>query len=181
MLISAALASDAAHEAGHAAVPFWQAPEFLVMLAFFVMMFFALKPVSRAIASALDLRAEKIKAKLDDAQKLREDAQEMLARYQRRQAQAMKEADEIVAAAKTEAERIALQAAKDLDESLKRREQQALDRIAQAEAKAVKDVRDIVVDIATSAAEKAIRENLPASAAAALVDKAIKDVGAKLN
>ena len=99
MLISAAYASDAVHEAGRAALPFWQAPEFLVAIAFFVMMFFAFKPVSRAIASALDLRAEKIKSKLDEAQKLREDAQEMLARYQRRQAQALKEAEEIVALA----------------------------------------------------------------------------------
>lgn len=178
MLISAAHASEAA---GHAATPFWQAPEFLVMLAFFVMMALALKPVSRALASALDLRAEKIKARIDDAQKLREDAQEMLARYQRRQVQALKEAEEIVAHAHAEAERLARQAAKDLAESLKRREQQALERIAQAEVKAVKDVRNIVVDIATQAAEKAIRENLPAQAASALIDAAIKDVGAKLN
>jgi F-type H+-transporting ATPase subunit b len=181
MFISAAQAADAAHDAGHAVVPFWQAPEFLVALAFVVMMFFALKPVSRAIASALDLRAEKIKSRLDEAQKLREDAQEMLARYQRRQAQALKEAEEIVAHAQAEADRLAKQAAKDLEDSLKRREQQAVERIAQAEAKAVKEVRDIVVDIATSAAEKAIRENLPAAAAASLIDAAIKEAGVKLN
>ncbi|CAA6605229.1 ATP synthase subunit b [Rhodospirillaceae bacterium LM-1] len=178
MFISQAFAADAGHAA---AAPFWQAPEFFVMLAFFVMIGLALKPVSRALASALDLRAEKIKARLDDAQKLREDAQEMLARYQRRQAQALKEAEEIVAHAQAEAERLSKQAAKDLEDSLKRREQQAMERIAQAEAKAVKEVRDIVVDIATQAAEKVIREQLPAQAASSLIDAAIKEAGVKLN
>lgn len=179
MFISQAFAADAAHGA-HAA-PFWQAPEFLVAIAFLVMMALALKPVSRAIASALDLRAEKIKTRLDDAQKLKEDAQDMLARYQRRQAQALKEAEEIIAHARAEADRLSKQAAKDLEETLKRREQQAMERVAQAEAKAVKEVRDIVIDIATQAAEKAIAENLPAAAAASLIDAAIKDAGAKLN
>lgn len=179
MFISQAFAADAAH--GAHAVPFWQAPEFLVAIAFLVMMALALKPVSRAIASALDLRAEKIKSRLDDAQKLKEDAQDMLARYQRRQAQALKEAEEIIAHARAEAERLSKQAAKDLEETLKRREQQAVERIAQAEAKAVKEVRDIVIDIATQAAEKAIAENLPAAAASSLIDAAIKDAGAKLN
>lgn len=181
MFISEAFASEAGHAVEHVAVPFWQAPEFLVAIAFFVMLAIGLKPIARAVGSALDLRAEKIKARLDEAQKLREDAQEMLARYQRRQAQALKEAEEIVAHASAEADRIAKQAAKDLEDSLKRREQQAMDRIAQAEAKAVKEVRDIVIDIATSAAEKAIAQNLPASAAASLVDQAIKEVGVKLN
>ncbi|TAN46496.1 MAG: F0F1 ATP synthase subunit B [Rhodospirillales bacterium] len=178
-MISAAYASEAG--AGHAAVSFWQAPEFWVAIAFAIMVGAALKPLSRAIASALDIRAEKIKNRIDEANKLKEDAQEMLSAYQRKQREALKEAEDIVAHAKAEAERLAKQAAKDLEDSLKRREQQAVERIAQAEAKAVKEVRDIVVDIAIEAAEKAIAGNLPAAAAQSLIDGAIKDIGAKLN
>jgi F-type H+-transporting ATPase subunit b len=180
MLISVAQASEGA--AAHAVSgPFWHAPEFWVAIAFFVMVGAAMKPVARAVASALDLRAEKIKNRIEDAQKLKDDAQEMLATYQRKQREALKEAEDIVAHARNEADRLAKQAAKDLEDTLKRREQQAVERIAQAEAKAIKEVRDIVVDIAVQAAEKAIAGNLPASAAKALIDGSIKDIGAKLN
>lgn len=172
--------AHAASAAG-AAPAFWQAPEFWVALAFVVMVGAAFRPIARAIASALDIRAEKIRSRIEEAQKLQEDAKEMLATYQRKSRDAMKEAEAILDHAKAEAKRLAEQAGRDLEDSIKRREQQAKDRIAQAEAQAVKDVRHLVVDVAVAAAEQVLRENLTAAQAKALVDQAIKDVGAKLN
>lgn len=177
-MISVAYAADAAG-AAHGA--FYQQPHTWVNIAFFLVVFLAFKPVSRAIAAALDARSAKIKARLDEAHKLREEAQEMLATYQRKQRDAMKEAEEIIAHAKAEAERLAKQAAKDLEASMKRREQMAMDRIAQAEAQAVREVQNLAVDVAIGAAQKVIGESLSAAQTGTLVDNAIKDLPGKLH
>lgn len=178
-MISVAYAADAAHAAAHGA--FYQQAHFWVDIAFFLVLALAFKPVSRAIAAALDARSAKIKARLDEAHKLREEAQEMLATYQRKQRDAMKEAEEIIAHAKAEAERLAKQAAKDLEVSMKRREQMAMDRIAQAEAQAVKEVQNLAVDVAVDAARKVIGDSLSAAQTGALVDEAIKELPGKLH
>lgn len=178
-MISTALAqtaTDAAH-----AVPWYATPELYVAIAFFAVVGFAAKPVFRGIVAGLDLRRDKIKGRMDDAHRLREDAQEMLATYQRKQRDALKEAEDILAHAKAEAQRMAEQAARDLEESMKRREQQAMDRIAQAEAEALKEVRNQAVDIAMAATRSLIAESLTAKQASGLVDKAIKDLPGKLH
>ena len=181
-MISSAFAATAEHaaEAAHHGA-FYTEAHFWVDLAFVLVVALAWRPVSRAIVAALDARAAKIKSRLDEAHKLREEAQEMLATYQRKQRDAMKEAEEIIAHAKSEAERLAQQAAKDLDVSMKRREQMALDRIAQAEAQAVKEVKNLAVDVAIGAAQKVIGEALSAVQTASLVDGAIKELPAKLH
>lgn len=178
-MISVAYAADAAHAAAHGA--FYTEPHFWVDVAFILVVALAFKPVSRAIAAALDARSAKIKSRLDEAHKLREEAQEMLATYQRKQRDAMKEAEEIIAHAKSEAERLAKQAAKDLEVSMKRREQMAMDRIAQAEAQAVREVQNLAVDVAIGAAQKVIGESLSAAQTGSLVDNAIKDLPGKLH
>lgn len=177
MFISAAYAADAAGAHG----PFYATPEFWVAVAFFIVVAGAAKPVIRALTAGLDARAEKIKARIDEAVKLHEDAKLMLAEYQRKQRDAMKEAEEIIAHAKAEAQRLADQSAKDLEASLKRREQQAMDRIAQAEAAALKEVRDQAVDIAVTATRKILGEQLDATQQGQLVDKAIGDLSGKLH
>lgn len=178
-MISAAYAATA--EAGHA-VAWYAAPELYVAIAFLAVVGMALYfGVHRALITALDMRRDKIKARIDEAQRLREDAQEMLATYQRKQRDALQEAEEILAHARAEAERLAAQAAKDLEESVKRREQQALDRIAQAEAEALKEVRNLAVDIAMAAARRVIADSLTSKQAAALVDRAIKELPGKLH
>ncbi len=177
-MISVAYAADAAG-AAHGA--FYQQAHFWVDVSFILVVALAFKPVSRAIAAALDARSAKIKSRLDEAHKLREEAQEMLATYQRKQRDAMKEAEEIIAHAKAEAERLAKQAAKDLEASMKRREQMAMDRIAQAEAQAVKEVQNLAVDVAIGAAQKVIGDSLSAAQTGALVDNAIKDLPGKLH
>lgn len=179
MIISTALAAEhgqAAAEAG-----FLANPHLWVYVAFLLVVALAFKPVYRAIGAALDGRAAKIKARLDEAHKLREDAQEMLATYQRKQRDAMKEAEEIIAYAKTEAERLSQEAAKALDESLKRREAQALERIAQAEAQALKEVQHIAVDVAINAARDVMVQSISDAQKAALADAAIQDLPRKFH
>ncbi|CAA7622916.1 F0F1 ATP synthase subunit B [Magnetospirillum sp. UT-4] len=176
-MISVAYAADAANHA----VPFYQDAAFWVAVAFFLVLYLLYKPVSRGLGAALDARALKIKARLDEAARLREDSQEMLATYQRKQRDAMREAEEIIAHAKAEAERLAAQAAKDLDASLKRREAMAMERIAQAEAQAMKEVQNLAVDVAIAAAREVLAQSITADQAGALVESAIKDLPAKLH
>lgn len=180
-MISSAFAAEHAAEAGHAAAPFYADPHIWVYVAFLLVVGLAFKPVFNAIGAALDGRAAKIKARLDEAHKLREDAQEMLATYQRKQHDAMKEAEEIIAHAKSEAERLSKQAAKDLEEALKRREAQALERIAQAETAALKEVQNVAVDVAMSAAHKVLAQSVSDAQKAALADAAIADLSRKFH
>ena len=178
MFISTAFAAEAAHGP---AGPFYAAPEFWVGIAFLIVVVGAFRPVARMITAGLDKRSDAIKTRLDEAAKLREDAQAMLAEYQRKQRDAMKEAEDIIAHAKAEAQRLADQAAKDLEASLKRREEQAVERIAQAEAQAMKEVRDQSVDIAIAATRKLFAETLSAQQADALIVKGIADLSGKLH
>ncbi|MGE4278897.1 MAG: F0F1 ATP synthase subunit B [Magnetospirillum sp.] len=180
-MISVAYAAEAAHDAAHHAGPFYTEAAFWVGVAFFVVVGLAFRPVVRALGAGLDARAAKIKARLDEAARLREEAQEMLATYQRKQRDAMKEAEEIIAHAKAEAERLAAQAAKDLEASLKRREVQAMDRIAQAEAAALREVQNVAVEVAVSAARQVLASSISADQAAKLVDGAIAELPQKLH
>lgn len=151
-------------------------PEFWVALAFVIFAVLVWKKAKAAIVGALDARAEKIRAELDEAQRLREDAQAALAAYQRRQRDALKEAEAIIAHAREEAARIRAQAAADLEASLKRRESQAVDRIAQAEAAAVNEVRHLTVDLAIQAGRKLLTEGITAKQADALIDQSIAEL-----
>lgn len=180
-MISTAFAAEHGAEAGHAAAPFYADPHIWVYLAFILVVALAFKPVFNAIGAALDGRAAKIKARLDEAHKLREDAQEMLATYQRKQRDAMKEAEEIIAHAKAEAERLSKQAAKDLEDALKRREAQALERIAQAEAAAMKEVQNLAVDVAIGAAREVLAQSVTEAQKSALADAAIADLPRKFH
>lgn len=178
-MISAAFASAAGEAAHHG--PFYAQAEFWVAAAFVVVVGLAIRPVLRAVFAGLDTRAAQIKAKLDEARKLREDAQALLADYQRKQRDALQEAAAIVAHAEQEVERLKRTSAEALEEAVKRREQQALDRIAQAEQAALAEVRNLAVDIAVKTAGKLIADNLAADKAGALIDNAIKAVGQKLH
>lgn len=160
---------------------FLRDPEFWIMVAFVVVIVLLWKPAGRTITKALDDRAEKIRLDLDRAAKLRTDAQALLAEYQQKQRDALKEAEAILAQAKVDAERLSAQAAADLDASLKRREQMALQRIAQAEQQALAEVRAAAVDIAIAATGKLLAEKLDAAKQDALVDGAIKELQGKLN
>jgi F-type H+-transporting ATPase subunit b len=158
-----------------------QEPEFWVAVSFFIFVILAWKPLARMVTAALDDRAAKIRIDLERAAKLREEAQTLLADYQKKQRDALKDAEGIIAAAKAEAERLSAQAATDLETALKRREQLALQRIAQAEQQALVEVRAAAIDIAIAAAGKLLTEKLDAGRQDALVEGAIKELHGKLN
>ncbi|QJE72030.1 F0F1 ATP synthase subunit B [Aerophototrophica crusticola] len=156
-------------------------PYFWVALAFLIFVGIVIKMAGKSIVGGLDARAERIRNELEQAQKLREDAQAALAQIQRKQRDALKEAEAIIASAREEADRLRRQAATDLDSSLRRREAQALDKIAQAEAQALQQVRDMAVDIAVAATEKLLVQNLDQARNDVLVNQAIAELPAKLH
>lgn len=129
----------------------------------------------------LDVRAQKIREELDNARKLREDAQALLAQYQRKQRAAEKEAEEIVIRAREEAERSAEEARKALREQMERRFKLAEEKIAQAEAQALSDVRRTAANVAVAAARKMIASRLTEADSARLIDAGIDEVGRKLH
>src|SRR5271170_7448996 len=126
-------------------VGFFANPESWVAITWLIVVGLAARPVSRAIIKGLDARRDKIRDRLAEAERLRDEAQEALATYQKRQREALSEAEAIIAQAKAEAARLTRQAALDLDELVRRREQQAIERITQAEAEAMQEVRNKAV------------------------------------
>lgn len=149
--------------------------------ALIIVIALAWKPAKKGILGALDGRAQRIASELEEAKKLREEAQSRLAELQRKQRDAMSEAEEIIAHARTEAERHRDEAAKAMEEQLARREQQAMDRIAQAESQAAADVRRMAADLAVAAARQIIAEQVDEKRAGQLVDQAIEDLPNRLH
>lgn len=178
--MSVAYAAGAAQAAGHAE-PFYAAPEFWVLIAFVILMVFAAKPVARIVGAGLDDRSDAIRKQIEEAARLRNEAQELLAAYQRKQRDAVKESDDIVEHAKREAERLSSRASEDLERSLKRRERLALDRISQAEAKAIEEVRTFAVDVALDATRRILAQQITGAKADALIDDAVKGLSDKLH
>jgi len=155
--------------------------EFWVLLAVVIFLVLVWKPGRQAIVGALDARAERIRQELDAARGLREEAQQALAAYQKRQQEGAAEAQSIIAHAKEEAERIAAQSLRDLDEALRRRQVLAQERIAQEEAKALSEIRSIAVDVAISAARQVIAASLDERRGATLIDDAIAAIPHQLH
>lgn len=168
---------DAVHEEEAHGV----ATEIWLVVALAILIAIAFRPAKRSILAALDARANRIRTELEEAQRLREEAQAALANIQRRQRDAMAEAEEIVSHARQEAERLKAKAAQDLEDLLKRREAQAMDRIQQAEAAALAEVRGIAVDVAVAAARQVITARLGQEQAGALVDQSIEELPGKLH
>ena len=155
---------------------------FVVLVAFllFVGVLLYLK-VPSLLGGMLDKRAEGIQAELDEARALREEAQTLLAGYERKQKEVQDQSERIIAHAKEEAKVAAEQAKADLKVSIARRMAAAEDQIASAEAAALKEVRDRAVSIAIGAAKDVIAKQMTADDANKLIDSAIADVDAKLH
>jgi F-type H+-transporting ATPase subunit b len=156
--------------------------DFVVLIAFllFIGILLYLK-VPGLLIGMLDKRAEGIKTELDEARALREEAQTLLASYERKQKEVQAQADRIVAAAKDEAEAAAAQAKVDLAKSLERRMAAAEDQIGSARAAAVKEVRDQAAAIAVAASRDVIAKQMTASDGNSLIDDAIAQVDSKLH
>lgn len=156
-------------------------PAFWVALAFIIAVLVLFKPAGKMIVGGLDKRSDRIRDELDEARRLREEAQELLASYERKQREAEKEAEGIVAHAKEEAERLSRRAAAELEAQVARRRQQALDRIGQAESDAVREVRAAAVDLALKATRKLLAEKIGEEQQSKLVDEAIAEIGKRLH
>ncbi len=137
--------------------------------------------VHRMIAKSLDDRAGRIKAELDEARKLRDEAAALLAEYGRKRETAEHEAEDIIEGAKAEAERLAIEAKAKVEEFVTRRTKMAETKIAQAEAQAAADVRAAAADAAVAAAAAVLGQEAKGQLAADLMAKGIEDVRKKLN
>ncbi|MDP6350908.1 MAG: F0F1 ATP synthase subunit B [Alphaproteobacteria bacterium] len=155
-------------------------PEFWVLVAFVVFVAAVAKKGYVTITGLLDARADKIRDELDEAVRLREEAQNLLARHQRQQREAAAEAEAVLAQAEKEAERMIAEAETRIAEQLSRREVLAKQNLAQAEARALAEIRDVTVDVAIAATADLIAENLDEARSAALLDRSIDDLGPRL-
>ena len=155
-------------------------PEFWLTIAVLIFIGVVWKPAKRLLIGGLDARAARIRQELDAARNLREEAERALASYQLKQREGLAEAEAIIAHAKAEAERIAAQSARDLEETLKRRQRLAEERIAQEEARALAEIKSVTVDIAISAARRVIAAELDEQRGAALIDSGIAELSHQL-
>ena len=156
--------------------------DFVVSIAFLIFIGILLYfKVPSLVGGMLDKRAETIKSELDEAKALREEAQALLASYERKQKEVQEQADRIVAAAKEEATNAAAAAKDDIAKSITRRLAAAEEQIASAEANAVKEVRDQAIVVAVGAAKDVLAKQMDAAAAGALIDDSIATVGEKLH
>lgn len=151
----------------------------VALVLFFVLISFLKVPGK--IGKQLDERAEKIQAELDEAKRLREEAQSLVAEYQRKRKDAEAEAAEIVAVAQREAAAFTAEAKAKTEEFLARRTAQSEEKIKQAEADAIGAVRSAAVDIAIAASTKLLAENVSSAEQKKLFTAAVSDVKAKLN
>lgn len=153
----------------------------LMLLLSLVLFFIAIrKPFKEKVLGALDSRSEKIRHELDEAQRLHEEAKAMLARYQRQLHEGEKLAEEIIARAETERQRMEARMRADLEALNERRTQQALERIAQEEARALAEVRARAADLAVRATREVMTERLSGDQAGKLMQGAIEEVTRKL-
>ena len=160
--------------AAAAGTPFYQDSAFWVVVP--LVLFFALliwKGVHGTVGQALDARAEKIKTELEEARRLREEAQALLASYHRKQKEAEEQAEAIIVKARKDAEIMAEQARKDLQERLERRASLAEAKIANAEAQALSDVKAKAAQTAVEVAQKLLTDNMTAANHTSLVKKGI--------
>ncbi|VAW20364.1 ATP synthase F0 sector subunit b [hydrothermal vent metagenome] len=154
---------------------FWTAAAFFVFLGLMVYL-----KVPKMVTGNLDAKIDKIQSDLDEAKKLREEAQALLAKYERKRKSAQSEADDIIAAAEEEAVRIADEAKISLEEMIVRKTKSVEEKISQAESQAIAEVRSRSAEIAVEAAKSLLVDQM-VDQGDVLIDAAIKDVGVRLN
>jgi F-type H+-transporting ATPase subunit b len=150
--------------------------EFWFAIAFVVFVGLAFRPMKMALTGSLDTRAAKHRTELEEARRLRAEAQALLDSFKAKQAEAVQSAADIVASAKDEAERMRQDGEAELKRSLAAREAQAMDRIAMAEQAAIQAVKARAVEVAIRAATGLVASTLDQNAANTLVEQAIDDL-----
>jgi F-type H+-transporting ATPase subunit b len=156
-------------------------PRTWVTAAFLTFVLLAYKKIAALIANGLDNRTARIKADLDEARRLREEAETVLAEYKQKQAEYLKEAEQMLESAKNDAQQLRAYAEAELKASLDARMKQAVERIAQEEASAINDVRDHVVDIALAAARNIISDQVGTMSQEELIKLALADIERKVH
>ena len=155
--------------------------ELWLLIALIILIAAIYKPLTRTIFGALDGHAAKVRAELDEAKRLREEAQSLLAGHQRQLVSGSDQARAIVEHARVETERQVERHRTELEASLRRRTEHAMARIAQEEARALQEVRNRAATLAVRTTEHLLREQVDGQQAQALLDEAIEDVGRKLS
>ena len=155
---------------------FWVAVAFVIFVG--VLGYFR---AHKLLLKSIDDRQERIKAEFDEARRLKTEAEALLATYRRKQQEAEHEAQEIVAGAKAEAERLAAEAETKIEEFVVRRTKMAESKIAQAEAQALADVRSAAAEVAVAAAKTILARTVKDKVADDLLAKGIADFKGKLN
>jgi F-type H+-transporting ATPase subunit b len=149
--------------------------------AFFAILLIGGRGLLKNIGKALDARSARIENELEEALKLKEEAQAVLATYQRNQRKAIEEVEEILSNARSEADLITQQARASLEQELNKRTEVAMEKIRQTESRVVDEIRNSTVDIVMTTARTVILENLGKDAADEMITKAITDIGRKLH
>jgi len=180
-LIAAGLAAaeeGASHASGgiFADTSFWVLVSFAIVIGIFIRL-----GVHKTMGGTLDKRAQKIADELDEARRLREEAQELLAQYQRRHREAEEEAQAIIDQARRDAQRFEADAREKINDLIARRTKAAEEKIARAEAQALTEVRNETAELAIAAAREIIRDRVDQGAQSALAEKAIDGLRGKLN
>lgn len=152
-------------------------PEFWIAVSFVIAFGILLKFAGGSVIGALDAHGSRIAAQLEEARKLREEAESLLAEQQRKQRDEINDAKDIIAHAHAEAERLSGEAAAELERLVRLRELHARERIAVSEVQAVSEIRRIIAEIAVEAARRALTEHLDEPGRVALIDRSITDVG----
>jgi len=157
-------------------------PEFWVLIATIIfVIILGYMGVFGSLIEAIDSRRVKIQAELDEARRLKQEAQELVAHYERKRGEAESEAAAMLATARAEADRYAEEAKVRMDEFVQRRTKMAETKIAQAESQALADVRAAAADAAVAAAGDILSQSARGKVADALITRGIADVKAKLN
>lgn len=172
---------QALHDEGAASTGFFEDTYTWTGLSLIILLLIVGRRGWATVTQMLDKRADTIRNELEEAQKLREEAQTALATYQRKQRDAMGEAEAIIAHARDEAERIRKDSMAAVEQTLERREGQAMDRIAQAEQQATAEVRGTAVDIAVAAAREVVAKQMSGKPASAMIDQSIADLSKRLH
>lgn len=159
---------------------FFAEPRNWVLIAFILFFVFFGRKIWAVFAQLLDDRAARVRAELDEASRLRREAEAMLNDAEKRRTEALAEAKALIEGAQAEAARVAAATTAEAEASARRREQMALDRIAAAEKSAVDEVRVAAADIATVAARQVIAEGLSSESDSRLIDHAITQLPAAL-
>jgi len=157
-------------------------PEFWVAVSFFIFVgLLVYLKVPALVTKALDERAEGIRKDIEEAARLREEAQKLLAQYEGKRKQAEKEAEEIVATARAEAEAVTAEARKAFEEMIARKQAAAEEKIAQASSGAVGEIRARAADLSVAVAEELLSGKIKGAAASKLIDEAAAAIKDKLH